>query len=67
MRSKNREKFMRSKLVIFLERWIRFENGGRGISVILWTVLVKNVIWVYSVKDLVVLRGTFDAKLHHWF
>jgi hypothetical protein len=35
MRSKNREKFMRSKLVIFPERWIRFENGGRGISVIL--------------------------------
>jgi hypothetical protein len=35
MRSKNREKFMRNELVIFLERWIRFENGGRGISVIL--------------------------------
>jgi hypothetical protein len=35
MLSKNREKFMRNGFVIFLERWIRFENGGRGISVIL--------------------------------
>jgi hypothetical protein len=35
MLSKNREKFMRKGFIIFLEGWIRFENGGRGTSVIL--------------------------------